>query len=82
MTFTMAHAALTAILWIFAGVSTHREMLLDAKDDLPDDVAIWFADELPTSARLARATVFCLFLATWPVFLVACGIAGRFGYRG
>lgn len=66
---TIVLAALAVALWVEAGVAQLRAMLAVA-DNV--DRAMWTASDLSPSARAARATIFAVYVAAWPIILLIC----------
>lgn len=71
---TITLTALTGLLWLQAGVLHFERMVQSASTE---DAIIWTVTDISLPARLARCTIFCLFLATWPAFLLVCAWRAR-----
>jgi hypothetical protein len=66
---TFVLAALVAVLWIECALEKWRAI----RASMPlDEAFVWMTDDLPPSARAARATVFAIYLLFWPVLLLIC----------
>lgn len=71
---TITLIALAGLLWLHAGVLHFKDMVQSASTE---DAIIWTATGVSPPARLARCTIYCLFLATWPAFLLVCSWRAR-----